>query len=235
MSAHDRAQVLAACVGLLCIAGCGPALPQESATGGEAQTSTSTGAPTSTGAGATSTSGDGTTAGFSFETCGEATETGLDPIPTDAPNCVDPQVDWQEKHVDCALDCSTKTSLHGVGPAAGLVLVSRITFDVSYGACGKGLHLRRLHLGHPSAPTAVVWVGLTCGLDPWLGAHAVTGTLADETPFTATLTIDGYAGDWVSPDPIDPPRLFGTFSGDLVGPFEATHCASNDGYQDNCA
>lgn len=36
------------------------------------------------------------------------------------------------------------------------------------------------------------------------------------------------------PDPVDSPRLFGSFSGDLVGPFEATHYALNDGYLFAC-
>lgn len=49
------------------------------------------------------------------------------------------------------------------------------------------------------------------------------------------MTIDSYAGDWESADPVDPSRLFGSFSGDIIGPFEATHCAAIDMYYTNCA
>lgn len=197
-------------------------------------TSPASSAATSTGASAEATAGGSTAAEPTFETCGEMTDTSVEPVPADVANCVDPQIDWLSERLDCVLDCSNKTLLHGKGPAASLVLVSQITFDIGYGPCGHGLLLRRLHLGHPSAPKATVSAYLECGLDPWIGAHAVNGWLADQTPFTATLTIDGYAGDWNSPEPVDPPRLFGSFSGDLVGPFEATHCALNDGYLFAC-
>lgn len=200
-----------------------------SATGEETTTST-TSAATSTGASTGTTSGGSTAAEPPFETCGEITDTGVEDVPGDVAMCINPHINWIEQHVDCALDCSDKTLVHGEGPAANLVLVSQITFDIGYGKCGYGLLLRRLYLGHPSAPKATVSAYLECGLDPWIGAHPVNGRLADQTPFSATLTIDGYSGDWNSPDPVDPPRLFGSFSGDLVGPFEATHCALNDGY-----
>ncbi len=49
------------------------------------------------------------------------------------------------------------------------------------------------------------------------------------------MTIDGSTGDWMSADPIDPSRIFGTFAGDLVGPFEAVHCASLDKSFWNCS
>lgn len=198
------------------------------------QASSTTSAATSTGASTGTTSGGSTTAEPSFETCGEMTDTGVDDVPADVAICINPQINWLAQHVDCALDCSDKTLVHGEGPAASLVLVSQITFDIGYGPCGYGLLLRRLYLGHPSAPKATVSAYLECGLDPWIGAHPVVGWLADQTPFKATLTIDGYSGDWNSPDPVDPPRLFGSFSGDLVGPFEATHCALNDGYLFAC-
>lgn len=46
----------------------------------------------------------------------------------------------------------------------------------------------------------------------------------------ATLTIDGPAGNWDVVDDADPPRLRGTVGpgGDkleLIGPFDAVHCA----------
>lgn len=244
--------------------GCNPGPPQESATGpvettgsttasseggaattgGTGSSGATTGGTGSTGettGGVSGTTGDAsataegtTTAGPAFATCGEETDTGVDPVPADVAFCVDPQIDWLEEHLDCALDCSDKTLIHGEGPAASLLMISQITFDIGYGPCGEGLLLRRLFLGHPSAPKATVSAYLECGLDPWIGAHAVKGRLADGAAFTATLTIEGYAGDWVSPAPVDPPRLFGAFAGDLVGPFEATHCAMNDGFLFAC-
>lgn len=82
----------------------------------------------------------------------------------------------------------------------------------------------------------MVFAGLECALDPWLGEHAVGGHLpVDGIDIAASMTIDSYAGDWDSIDPVDPPRLLGSFSGDLVGPFEAVHCAALDGHQNNCA
>jgi len=52
--------------------------------------------------------------------------------------------------------------------------------------------------------------------------------------FRATRTGWCFTSIWVSDDPVDPPRLLGSFSGDLVGPFEAVHCAALDLYYDNC-
>jgi hypothetical protein len=224
---------------LLLLAACGPGRPPDGTGGASGSASSldsagdSSAAPTTSTSSTTSTTSDDSTT--SAETCGNWSSTALETVPGDPPMCVDPQVEWHEKHLDCALDCSTATELHGEGPAAALAGVTRISFDVVYGACGEGLQLRRLHLGSPYAPKAVVWAGIDCALDPWLGAHPVTGRLADDTEFTATMTIDGYAGDWDSPDPVDPPRLFGSFGGDLVGPFEAVHCAALDAYYDNCA
>lgn len=235
---------------------CGPGAPPESTTTatasstGEDLTTTTSGVVTTSTATSTTTSSDpdptttGTTADpadpsttstttdstttTGFETCGEGETVAVEPVPADVPDCADPQVEWLEEHFGCALECSDATRIHGEGPAAGLLLVSQITFSINYGACGHGLRLQRFFLGHPLAPQATVWVWLECGLDPWLGTFAVDGSLADQTEFSAMLTIDGYAGDWHSPDPVDPPRLFGSFSGDLVGPFDATHCALND-------
>jgi len=56
-----------------------------------------------------------------------------------------------------------------------------------------------------------------------------------EVPLSLELTIDGFAGDWDDADPVDdPPRILGSFAGDLVGAFEAVHCAALDGYSNNC-
>lgn len=190
---------------------------------------------TTTSAASDGTTTSGTTTSTSgFDTCDPGDTD--DPIdhPGDVPTCDAPQVEWMVAHTDCIADCSTTTQLHGEGPAAGLS-ATRITFNIIHGACGKGLQLQRFHVGSsPLKPAAVVWALLDCGLDPWLGSHPVTGTLADDTPFEATLTIDSYAGDWQSSDPIDPPRLFGSFTGDLVGPFEAVHCGKFDKFL-NCA
>lgn len=239
---------------------CGPGAPQESTTAapdtssstGDDLTGSTSGAVTpsttsTTTSGDPTTTSDTTTSGTTtplestsgttttgFETCGEGETVEPEGVPADLPFCIDPQVEWLEQHLDCALDCSDATQLHGEGPAAGLLLVSQITFSINYGVCGQGLRLQRFFLGHPLAPQASVWAWLECGLDPWLGTFPVSGRLADGTDFSAMLTIDGYAGDWNSPDPVDPPRLFGSFTGDLVGPFDATHCAANDVRQVSC-
>jgi hypothetical protein len=49
------------------------------------------------------------------------------------------------------------------------------------------------------------------------------------------MTLESYSGDWLSADPVDPPRLIGSFSGALVGPFEAVHCGSLDASSSNCS
>lgn len=241
----------------LSLASCGPGAPQAgttdassttgagtlstTATNGTATTFVTSGTPTTssnadTTAPMDSSSGAQSSASTTtgFETCGEWESTGVEPVPAEIPFCVDPQVEWNEEHFDCVIECSMATQLHGEGPAASLVLVSRITFSVAYGLCGKGLMLQRLFLGHPLAPKATVGAWIDCGLDPWVGTFPVDGRLADQTEFSAMMTIDGYAGDWISPNPVDPPRLFGSFSGDLVGAFEATHCSANDTRQDHC-
>ena len=81
----------------------------------------------------------------------------------------------------------------------------------------------------------LVHAGLECALDPFLGSHEVGGWLLDSTDIDVTMTIESYAGDWHSEDPVDPRRLLGHFAGDLVGPFEAIHCAELDVFYDNCA
>ncbi len=104
-------------------------------------------------------------------------------------------------------------------------------------ACGPGhsTDSTSTSSGGPADTTVQVdlYPYLECALDPWLGAHALDGTSPDDTPFATILTIDSYSGDWISEDPVDPPRLFGNFSGDLVGPFEPVHCAALDIYS-NC-
>ena len=107
---------------------------------------------------------------------------------------------------------SKTASFERIMRVAALGSVTRITFGITYGACGKGLALERLYLrNNPYKRQAIVWAGIECALDPWIGDHVVQGRLADDTPFTATMTIDSYAGDWESADPVDPPRLFGSF------------------------
>ncbi len=81
----------------------------------------------------------------------------------------------------------------------------------------------------------LIHAGLECALDPFLGSHEVGGWLLDSTDIDVTMTIESYAGDWHSEDPVDPRRLLGHFAGDLVGPFEAIHCAELDVFYDNCA
>lgn len=190
---------------------------------------------TTTSAAPDGTSTTGTSTSTGFDTCDPGHTGDTIDDPGDVPDCVEPQVEWKEAHHDCIADCSTETELHGEGPAAGLH-ATRITFNIVAGVCGKGIQLQRFHIGsNPLQPAATVWAGLDCGLDPWLGSFPVTGRLADDTPFEATLTLDSYSGDWQSPDPVDPPRLFGSFTGDLVGSFEAVHCGKFDIYYDNCA
>ncbi len=246
-----------AILGLMLVVACGPGSPDNgtASTSSGTTTAPTTGDPVVTGTPSTSdaletTQPDATTTTTS-PTTAEATATsttGLEPCedtmaatidtedwPGSPPQCVDPQVEWKSHHIDCRIDCSTMTQLHGEGPAAGLRPVMQIAFGVDYSACGSGLTLSRFYLGHPIKPLAIVNAYIECALDPWLGAHPVSGFLPDETPFEATMMIDSYAGDWLSEDPADPPRLLGSFSGDLVGPFEAIHCAAFDIYYDNCS
>ena len=146
---------------------------------------------------------------------------GLEEVPGDNPKCADPQIEWLEDHVDCLVDCSTMTEIHGADAAAGLPVITQASFGVAYSVCGQGLALRFLRLGGLANPQVDFYMFLECGLDPWLGQYVITTTLPDNTPIETTLTIEGYSGDWISEDPIDPPRLFGSFSGHLAGPFEA--------------
>ncbi|MCY0994733.1 hypothetical protein OV203_46840 [Nannocystis sp. ILAH1] len=69
-------------------------------------------------------------------------------------------------------------------PAAALGSVTRITFGITYGACGKGLALERLYLGNnPYKRQAIVWAGIECALDPWIGDHVVQGLASRRHPF----------------------------------------------------
>lgn len=154
--------------------------------------------------------------------------------PGNVPKCVDTEFDWKTEHVDCLVECSTMTQIHGEGPAAGIKPVTRIAFGVDYGVCGTGIALNRFYLGRPAAPQATIYAGLECALDPFLGSHEVGGWLPDSTDIDVTMTIESYAGDWHSEDPVDPPRLLGHLAGDLVGPFEAIHCAALDVFYKSC-
>jgi hypothetical protein len=155
--------------------------------------------------------------------------------PASEGDCVDPQIDWDGSHNDCIVECSTMTDVHGQGPAAGLAPMTRAAFGVAGSVCWPGLTLQRVRLGDLAVPQIELIPGLACGLDPWLGEHVLHPQLADGTELAVIMTIEGFGGDWLSVDPVDPPRLFGSLSGDLVGPFEALHCAGLDSYYDSCA
>lgn len=214
--------------------------------------STSSGGGTSSGAGThdttlvdatTALTGDATTSGVAGSSTTEVeppcedsmgVTSEVEQYPGTVPDCVDTEFDWKTEHVDCLVECSTMTQVHGEGPAAGIKPVTRIAFGVDYGVCGTGIALNRFHLGHPVTPQATIYAGLECALDPFLGSHEVHGWLPDSTDIDATMTIESYAGDWHSEDPVDPPRLLGSFAGDLVGPFEAIHCAALDVFYKSC-
>jgi hypothetical protein len=185
----------------------------------------------------TSTSGADPTSASTTElvpcedTVGAPAET--EAAPANVPECDVAQIDWHSEHPDCRVECSTITQIHGAGPLAGMPVVTQIAFGVAYSPCWSGLGLHRIRLGSLGKPQLDLYPALACGLDPWLGDHPLEGTLFDDTPFAVTLTIESYAGDWMSEDPSEPPRLLGSFSGDLVGPFEAIHCGGLD-YTTNC-
>jgi hypothetical protein len=195
-------------------------------------TSTGVSETSTTDADATTTSSTGVAP--CEDTIGEDPGGTTEEVPADAPQCAEPQIEWVGEHIDCLVDCSTMTQIHGAGPAAGLPVITQASFGVAHHACGDGLALRRLRLGSLAKPQVDLHMFLECALDPWLGEYAGTDTLSDDTPIEFVLTIAGYSGDWISEDPIDPPRLFGSFSGDLVGPFEAVHCAKLDTYGPRC-
>ncbi len=215
--------------------GASPMVTETTATGtGSAMTEpndASTGSTTD----AADTSETGTSAGVEpcVDTVGQP-GFDLDGPPGTIANCVDPQVEWDGPHDDCFVACSTATMIVGDGPAADIPAIDRAAFGVTYGECGEGLVLKWFLFGPLGAPTAMIYNNAECALDPWLGVYEVTGRLSDETPISAIMTIEGYAGDWVSAAPVDPPRLFGSLSGDLVGPFEALHCGGLDTYYDHC-
>jgi len=194
--------------------------------------------PEMTGAGETSTTepagtGTSSTGEVPCEDTAGGADAGTEASPAWVANCTNPQIDWFSDHSDCLVDCSTMTEIHGAGPAAGLPTITQVAFGVTFSPCVAGLTLQRMNLGSLTKPQFQLYPNLECGLDPWLGEHAITGQLPDATPIEIILKIDSYAGDWVSEDPIDPPRLFGSFSGDLVGPFEAIHCSALDKHY-NC-
>lgn len=154
---------------------------------------------------------------------------------TDLPGFCMPETDWNEEHVDCLSDWPTSTKLEAKGPAAPLGTVTQMLFGVLNQACIEGLSLEPIPIGDPLMPKAVLYGTVAdCGPEQWPGVYDLEGVLADDTHFFTTMTIDGYAGDWLSADPLDPPRFFGSFSGDLVGAFEAIHCAAIDVVINNC-
>lgn len=234
---------------LVLVAACGPGKSGDgmsSETSGHASTgivsdsvsTVSTNATEATSAGATATSGvtiSGTTEPFEATT---TSSTGAEPTTGGLPwgECAEPYLDWDEEHVDCVVDWPTTTKVHGEGPAAGLMPVTRVYFGVGYYACTPdGLELHHVVIDDPFMPAAVLYGGAACGPELWIGEYEREGQLSgSETPLGVTMTIHGFTGDWTSANPVDPPRIFGTFAGDLVGPYEAVHCAALDEAFWNC-
>lgn len=67
--------------------------------------------------------------------------------------------------------------------------------------------------------------------DLWLGPWETVSDVIAKNMFAnvaVTITITELAGNWDAPDPNDPPRLLGSFAGDLSGPFEAIYCDKLD-------
>lgn len=234
---------------LLLTLACGPGAPGEGSSTTSAADSigeasqTSTQPTTTSDASGTTIASDGTViTGTTNASDGPATTGTTTGIPADTttteqppPPCV-PETDWNEPHFDCLIDWPVTTKLQGVGPAASLGAVTKIFFGVRDEACIDGLSLEvPLAVGDPVTPAAVLYsIVAECGPEQWPGTYDLQGFLTDDSTFSTIMKIDGYLGDWQSPDPVDPPRIFGTLSGDLVGTFEAVHCATIDMFFNNC-
>lgn len=108
-------------------------------------------------------------------------------------------------------------------------------FGIHFEACAHpAFELQTIVLADPFEPTGRMFAAADCGPEQWPGVYVSTGKLTGSDELAAMLTIDGFAGDWVSAEPVDPPRFFGSFTGDLVGSFEAIHCSELDVAIFNC-
>ncbi len=239
---------------LALVVSCGPGLPEDDTTGGTSGTSradetTTGGVPTTSGPVSTTpaadtstgadTSTDATTTTTAMTTIATTGSTGGDETAEAPPfeRCEPPPKEWHNEHFDCVLDQPTMTQVHGEGPAGTLPPTTHVFFGVTHGACDGSLRMNGMTVGaDPMMPDAAVFVGRGCGPDGWLGGDLAVGKLSpDAVPLSLELTIDGFVGDWDDADPVDdPPRILGSFTGDLVGAFEAVHCAALDGYSNNC-
>lgn len=68
-------------------------------------------------------------------------------------------------------------------------------------------------------------------LDMWLGTSENFGSVYADgmTDVVAvTITITELAGNWDVADPLDPPRLVGSFTGEISGSFDAVYCDELD-------
>ena len=182
-------------------------------------------AGTSGTAGTTGTTG---TTGASGETSGDDTSTGPGPV------CRE----WHP-HTGCPLEFPG-TMVHGEGPLANIKPITQVYFGIFGWVCKPGNTLEIMRVRAPDGPFlefAEEHV-LECAPEGWIGDHPIvkynTGGVGTAT-VTATLTIDGFAGDWDSEVPVDPPRVIGHFSGDLVGPVELLRCDLLDTFIDRCA
>lgn len=158
---------------------------------------------------------------------GESTDTGAGSTTgPSGPMCAQPEFDWSYDF-DCMVDWPTMTMVEGAGAAAGLTPVHRVFFGIHFEACAHpAFELQTIVLADPFEPTARMFAAADCGPEQWPGVYVSTGKLTEsDEELAAMLTIDGFAGDWVSAEPADPPRFFGSFTGDLVGSFEAIHSA----------
>lgn len=199
--------------------------PQSATEATSADPTSGTTVPSGTTTGATD-SVDATSA--STTSTDTSSETSLGELPWG--ECEQPYVDWVVEHLDCIVDWPTMTMVHGEGPASSLTPVTRVFFGVKYYAClPEGLTLGYVILDDPLMPTATIFASAACGPDKWIGEIDSIGELSgSKVPIKLTMTIDSFTGDWVNNNPVDPPRILGTFTGDLVGPFEAVHCAALD-------
>ena len=197
-------------------------------------TSTTTAA---TSAGTTSTSGPGSTVTSTVTGDPSGPDTATTLVPPDLP-----PVDGQPSGLTgCNLAAPSGTAIKGES-SLGVFEGDRAYFGVVW--FGSELIEPRLLVLSPQADAAaelMLPAGTTGPIlngeinteayTHWPGLWSFPALLVFQGQAASpsvNATIVAFAGNWDAPDPNDPPRLVGSLSGDLAGPFDAVYCNTLD-------
>lgn len=208
-----------------------------SPTSGPATTGPSTTGPSTTGP---DTSTSASTSSGPSSTGTTDVSTGSDPSDTAGVKFDLPASQWPHPAlVGCTLAAPPGTDIKGqttLGPFAGDRAYFGVVVGLNQGIIanpnllilspGADLQTELTEQQGSTGPIVLGWTDTEFFAD-WIGQWVFGGHVVHKGMFVAPsvdVTITEFAGNWDANDPADPPRLVGTFAGDLAGSFDAVFC-----------